>query len=79
MGNADFIKWLNDHNYTGTITLRLKEQYLLDWLDNNSERFDYISDLSEELFNIMISLDMDQYVNSSYDRKKTASIFRKSL
>lgn len=69
MGNSDFNKWLSDNNYTGTGSLRLKKQFLLEWLDSNSDNYEDMSDLSDALFDIMISLDMDQYVNSRYDSK----------
>ena len=68
MDNADFNSWLAINNNTGLTTLQLKEQYLVEWLNKNCDNY-YPDELVDELFNIMISLDMDQYVNSSFDSK----------
>ena len=70
MNNSEYNNWIKNHNTSGMTKLELKEEFLKEWLNNNYKHYYSVEELAEKLFEIMISLDMDQYVSSKYDNKK---------
>ena len=70
MNNSEYNNWIKNHNTSGMTKLELKEEFLKEWLNSNYKHYYSVEELAEKLFEIMISLDMDQYVSSKYDNKK---------